>query len=158
MFTKEKRSQVMAAIRSKRNASTEEVLARLLRRHKICGWRRHGPIAGRPDFVFPKKRLAIFVDGCFWHGCPKHGNTPKSNEGYWGPKLKRNMKRDRSNSRTLRQKGWRVLRVWEHALASPVRLLNRIRYLLDQTTGRKVSRSMSLTSRRLRSSKIHTPP
>jgi DNA mismatch endonuclease (patch repair protein) len=68
----------------------------------------------RPDVVFTRRRVAVFVDGCFWHGCPAHGSTPKSNTGYWLPKLRRTQERDRETERALREAGWLVLRVWEH--------------------------------------------
>ena len=71
VFSKKKRSQVMAAIRSKGNKTTELRLASILRAHGISGWRRHQPLFGKPDFVFRRERLAVFVDGCFWHGCPQ---------------------------------------------------------------------------------------
>ncbi len=71
----------------------------------------------RPDFVFPKLKLTIFVDGCFWHGCPKHCNQPANNRMFWQRKLTGNVARDRLVIRTLRRAGWRVLRVWEHELA-----------------------------------------
>jgi len=71
----------------------------------------------RPDFVFRKSRTVIFVDGCFWHGCPKHATKPKNNRGFWRRKLSGNKARDRLVTRTLRRSGWRVLRVWEHELA-----------------------------------------
>ena len=71
---------------------------------------------GRPDFVFPSVKLAVFVDGCFWHGCPKHGHTPASNIEYWESKLARNRQRDKRVSAELRAKGWLVIRVWEHSL------------------------------------------
>ena len=91
-------------------------LIRLFRRHHITGWRRHWPIFGRPDFVFPKLWLAIFVDGCFWHGCAAHSNTPVNNRPFWERKLAENVRRDRRVSRVLRGGGWKVLRVWEHEL------------------------------------------
>lgn len=116
VFTSGKRSLVMAAIRSRGNKDTEVALALLLRRHKITGWRRHMSLFGRPDFVFPKLRLAIFVDGCFWHGCPQHGTKPKNNAEFWMNKLASNQARDRLVTRTLRGRGWRVVRVWEHEL------------------------------------------
>lgn len=105
------------------------MLAKLFRRHKITGWRRHQPVFGKPDFIFPKINLAVFVDGCFWHGCPKHETKPKSNRSFWQKKLRRNKERDRLVTRTLRRTGWRVLRIWEHELArkNEARLLNRIR-------------------------------
>ncbi|MEV4421947.1 very short patch repair endonuclease [Patulibacter sp. NPDC049589] len=68
----------------------------------------------RPDVVFTRQRLAVFVDGCFWHCCPIHGNAPKTNTGYWGPKLQRNVDRDHAVNEQLRAAGWTVLRAWEH--------------------------------------------
>ena len=73
-------------------------------------------LPGRPDFVFPRQRLAVFVDGCFWHGCPTHATWPKQNAKFWRTKIPGNQRRDRAVSRLLRKKGWRVLRIWEHAL------------------------------------------
>jgi DNA mismatch endonuclease (patch repair protein) len=68
----------------------------------------------RPDIVFTRARLAVFVDGCFWHRCPQHGNVPRANTRYWAPKLERNVLRDREVDRALTVCGWRVLRIWEH--------------------------------------------
>ncbi len=116
VFTKAKRSQVMSRIRGRGNKETEVALARLLRQNKITGWRRHYHIFGRPDFAFPKVKLAVFVDGCFWHGCQKHSNLPVNNRTFWRKKLTANKLRDRLVRRTLRSRGWRVLRVWEHEL------------------------------------------
>jgi DNA mismatch endonuclease (patch repair protein) len=92
------------------------------------GWRRHYPLFGKPDFVFPKLKLAIFVDGCFWHCCPRHSNLPVNNGPFWKRKLDANQRRDRLVSRTLRKQGWRVLRIWEHELSRrhEKRLLGRI--------------------------------
>ena len=86
----------------------------------------------RPDFVFPKLRLAVFVDGCFWHGCPLHETKPKQNAAFWQKKFSKNKVRDRLVTRTLRQNGWRVLRLWEHELAPKreTRLMGRIRRAL----------------------------
>lgn len=75
------------------------------------------PAAGprrRADVVFTRARLAIYVDGCFWHGCPDHGSQPRTNSGYWAPKLAANRDRDRDTDMRLQQAGWTVLRVWEH--------------------------------------------
>src|ERR1700690_4266974 len=107
----------MSRIRGRGNKDTEVALAKLLRRHGIKGWRRHQLIFGKPDFIFPKFRLAVFVDGCFWHGCPKHATKPKNNRAFWRRKLSANKKRDRLVNQTLRARGWRVLRIWEHELA-----------------------------------------
>jgi len=68
----------------------------------------------RPDIVFTRRRLAVFVDGCFWHRCPEHGTSPRSNSWYWGPKLDRNVERDREVDQALHDAGWAVLRIWEH--------------------------------------------
>jgi DNA mismatch endonuclease, patch repair protein len=116
VFTKAKRSEVMSKIRGKGNKDTEVALAKLFRANGITGWRRHYPIEGKPDFAFPKHKLAVFVDGCFWHGCPKHGVQPKGNKEFWLTKLEANKARDRKVNRLLRSSGWHVLRIWEHDL------------------------------------------
>jgi DNA mismatch endonuclease (patch repair protein) len=158
VFSKPKRSEVMSRIRSRGNAATELALAKLFRRHQITGWRRHFQVriaefgvrnnsknraarlplriphselrtfAVRPDFVFRQARLAIFVDGCFWHGCPRHGTQPKGNAAFWKKKFARNRARDRRVNRALRRADWRVLRIWEHELTrkNELRLLRRI--------------------------------
>jgi len=117
VFSKTKRSHVMSRIRSCGNKDTELKLIRFFQMHGIIGWRRHWPLFGNPDFVFPKARLIIFVDGCFWHGCSAHSRPPKSNCDYWHQKLLRNKQRDRQVNKILRQQKWRVLRLWEHDLA-----------------------------------------
>jgi DNA mismatch endonuclease (patch repair protein) len=137
VFSKKKRSEVMSRIRGRGNKDTELALMRIFREHQITGWRRHLSLSlksadssachdtkkqksvslrVRPDFVFPKLKLAIFVDGCFWHGCPRHSSQPKTNAAFWRNKLAANKVRDRLVTRRLRKKGWRVLRVWEHDL------------------------------------------
>ena len=68
----------------------------------------------RPDIVFTRRRVAVFVDGCFWHSCPLHGATPRTNVQYWEPKLARNRERDARNTRVLQDAGWAVIRIWEH--------------------------------------------
>lgn len=68
----------------------------------------------RPDIVFTRRRVAIFVDSCFWHVCPEHGRQPETNEWYWAPKLRRNVERDRANDQALADAGWTVVRVWQH--------------------------------------------
>jgi len=86
----------------------------------------------RTDFVFPKLRLAVFVDGCFWHGCPQHATQPRNNAAFWRRKFAANQSRDRLVTRTLRKDGWRVLRIWEHELARKreARLVVRLRRFL----------------------------
>ena len=78
----------------------------------------------RADIVFTRRRLAVFIDGCFWHGCPEHGEVPQSNRDYWKPKLARNIARDIETTRMLESEGWRVLRIWEHV--SPEEAVERI--------------------------------
>jgi len=117
VFTKFERSEVMSRIRGRGNKETELALMKLLRRYNITGWRRHQPIFGKPDFTFRKPKVAVFVDGCFWHGCPRHCNTPASNRGFWTKKLAANKARDCRVNRILRMKGWLVVRIWEHDLA-----------------------------------------
>jgi DNA mismatch endonuclease (patch repair protein) len=68
----------------------------------------------RPDIAFTARRVAVFVDGCFWHACPEHGRNPAVNDWYWAPKLRRNVERDRAADETLAQAGWQVVRIWEH--------------------------------------------
>lgn len=116
--SKEKRSEIMRAVRSRGNRDTELILVRLLRQHKISGWRRHLRVTGNPDFIFRKQNLALFVDGCFWHGCARHCRMPKGNSSYWNPKIASNKIRDRRVTRVLRRAGWQVIRIWEHQLAS----------------------------------------
>lgn len=115
--TAEQRSKNMAAIRARGNKTTELALISLLRANKISGWRRHSKGAhGSPDFLFPASKVAVFVDGCFWHGCPRHCIMPKSNKAYWEPKISRNKARDRAVGRFYKTKGWRVVRIWEHEI------------------------------------------
>ena len=117
IFTKAKRSAVMARIRGSGNAATELRMIALMRAHGIKGWRRNARVFGKPDFVFRAERLAVFVDGCFWHGCPRHATQPRTRAAYWAAKFSRNKTRDREVERTLRRAGWTVLRVWECDLA-----------------------------------------
>lgn len=116
VFSREKRSEVMSRIRGRGNASTELRLIALMREHGIKGWRRNWPLPGRPDFVFPKRRVAVFVDGCFWHRCPKCYRAPATNAEFWEAKTLRNAARDREVARELRRRGWRVIRIREHEL------------------------------------------
>jgi DNA mismatch endonuclease (patch repair protein) len=126
-FNKADRSRIMAAVRSRGNKATEAVLVTLFREAGVRGWRRHASLPGKPDFVFAKERVVVFVDGCFWHGCSTHCRMPASNREYWDRKIHRNVERDRTTRRELRARGWKVLRVWEHELKSrPSAALNRI--------------------------------
>ncbi len=129
----------MSRIRGRGNKETELALAILLRISEITGWRRNQKIFGKPDFVFRKARLAVFVDGCFWHACPKHSNVPASNRAFWSKKLAGNRLRDRLVNRMLRQKGWRVVRVWEHDLVKRGKVcVRRIKEALEKQNAGKV--------------------
>ena len=132
VFSKAKRSEVMARIRGHGNKDTELALMKLLRQQHITGWRRHQKIFGKPDFLFRRSRLAIFVDGCFWHGCPRCYRRPKSNRKFWDAKITRNRTRDRRVKSVLRNEGWQVLRFWEHDLkTNGERAAHRIAKSLD---------------------------
>ena len=132
MFPKEKRSEIMAAVRSTNNRLTEIRLAAIFRQHGIKGWRRHLPLLGKPDFTFPKQRVVVFVDGCFWHGCAKHLRMPRTNRAYWEKKISRNMIRDRITTIHFRKTGWKVLRLWEHDLRREASVVRRMARALGQ--------------------------
>jgi len=126
------RSQLMSRVHSRGNETTEKRLATLLTKSRLHGWRRHQPLLGCPDFVWPANKLAIFVDGCFWHGhkCGKNV-SPKTNAKEWREKIRRNQARDGRVTRALRRQRWRVLRIWECDLAkNPAACVNRIRRAL----------------------------
>lgn len=108
----------MAKIRSRGNSTTELAMVALLRQSGLSGWRRHPALPGRPDFAFKSAHVAVFVDGCFWHGCPKCYRPPEGNRAYWEAKVTRNRHRDSSVAVELRARGWSVLRIWEHSLKS----------------------------------------
>jgi DNA mismatch endonuclease, patch repair protein len=131
IWSKQKRSAVMALVRSHGNKATELRLIALFRAAGIRGWRRHYPLPGRPDFVFRAQRVAVFIDGCFWHGCARCYRRPASNRAYWDAKVERNRARDRQVRRELRARGWKVLRIWEHELKTAPSLLRRLRIALS---------------------------
>ena len=115
----ETRSAIMRAVKSRGGRSTEKRLRAALVARGLRGWRMQAvELPGKPDFVFPAQSLAIFVDGCFWHGCPKCYRRPHSRQDYWDAKIKQNPKRDARNRARLRKLGWHVMRIWEHAIAS----------------------------------------
>ena len=119
----------MSRIRSRGNAATELRFITVLKSAKITGWRRNCRLPGKPDFIFPKFRLAVFIDGCFWHGCPEHGRVPKANNEWWRWKLDRNHARDLDTDLQLRHLGWTVLRLWEHV--DPVEGADTVELILD---------------------------
>ena len=95
-------------------------VAAALEKYGVAGWVSHPKdIPGRPDFYFPRERVAVFVNGCFWHGCPKCGRIPKSRVNFWLGKIQANRKRDRRVRRLLRHGGYKTLTIWEHTLRKP---------------------------------------
>ncbi|MBI5761126.1 MAG: very short patch repair endonuclease [Planctomycetales bacterium] len=132
VFSAEKRSEVMSRIRSRGNKDTELRLIEIFRKSEITGWRRNQNLFGKPDFVFRSTRVVVFVDGCFWHGCPRCYRRPASNRKYWDAKVDRNRQRDREVTRSLTNLGWHVVRIWEHELSrrNEARCLRRVRRVL----------------------------
>ena len=129
----ERTSELMSRIRGK-NTGPEMVLRSLLRQEGFTGYRLHYTKApGRPDIAFVGRRIAIFVHGCFWHGCPHcRPARPKSNNTFWSQKLDRNMARDRRKVKELQKEGWRVIMIWECKLKrSPLVQLGRVRRMLE---------------------------
>ncbi|RRJ96055.1 DNA mismatch endonuclease Vsr [Opitutaceae bacterium TAV4] len=133
IFTPSKRSEIMSKVRSKGNRTTELRFIELMRRHGITGWRRNSTLPGSPDIIFPKQRVAVFIDGCFWHGCPRHFTLPENNMDFWLAKIGKNRTRDRRANAQLWKSGWRVIRIWEHALQKTTqdKLVARIRRALE---------------------------
>lgn len=126
------RSELMSRVKSSGNKTTEELLARLLRKMGLTGWRRRQPLPGRPDFVWPKMKVAVFVDGCFWHGHDCRNLTPKKNADVWQDKIQKTRTRDRRANRNLRALGWKVIRIWECQLKkNPDWCLSRIKRKLE---------------------------
>jgi DNA mismatch endonuclease (patch repair protein) len=116
-LTAVERSERMAKVRSRYNRSTELVVRVALRRAGIRGWRRHASLPGRPDFYFRRAKLAVFVDGCFWHGCPFCSRRlPVHRRAFWLKKLTANRKRDDRVRCQLLRLGCRTMRIWEHEL------------------------------------------
>lgn len=125
-FTKEQRSQIMRQVKSNRNKSTELKLIQFFKDNSIKGWRRNYNLFGRPDFVFPLTKKAVFVDGCFWHGHTCRNTKPKDNKEYWQQKIFRNKKRDRAVNKILAANGWTVIRIWECQLNNEKALSNKL--------------------------------
>lgn len=111
------RSRIMRAVKGRNNRTTEVKFRLALVRSRIRGWSiRPTAVPGNPDFWFHREQVAVFVDGCFWHGCPRCFRLPRSNARFWSAKITRNRNKDRSMTRKLKASGVRVVRLWEHAL------------------------------------------
>jgi DNA mismatch endonuclease (patch repair protein) len=131
--TSAEKSAMMSRVKSRGNLSTEIALLKIFQDFKITGWRRNSTIFGSPDFIFPKSKIAVFVDGCFWHSCPKHKTAPATNVEFWENKLRRNRKRDLTVNRELSALGWRVVRIWQHSLKNRKRVAARVITLVSQS-------------------------
>lgn len=123
------RSKIMSSIK-RENTKPELALRKALWARGIRYRAHYGD--EHIDIAFPTKKLAIFVDGCFWHGCPKHLRLPKSNESYWHPKLRKNIERDRAKEARLKADGWAVVRIWEHELSDVNGAVRKIKKALIQ--------------------------
>ena len=125
-FTKEKRSEVMSKIRSK-ETQIEQIVFKYLRKQGVYFQKHYKKAPGSPDIALPRKKIAIFIDGDFWHGwqfSKKKGKLPKK---YWLAKIESNIQRDKKNHAKLRRRGWKVLRIWEHQLKNqPEKYLEKI--------------------------------
>jgi DNA mismatch endonuclease (patch repair protein) len=135
VFTPKKRSYIMSRIRGRGNALTELVVLRLLKARGVVGWRRHYRAPGKPDFAFPGAKLAVFVDGCFWHGCPRCRRIPKDNADFWLAKFAANRRRDRRVDGELRLRRWSVIRIRQCELKRPDAPVARIVRRLTERAG-----------------------
>lgn len=123
VFSKVDRSAIMSKVRSEGNKSTELKLIQYFKEMNISGWRRRYKVKGRPDFVFLDKRIAVFVDGCFWHGHDCRNTRPSDHAEYWRSKRQRNMARDQTVTALFEARGWTVIRIWECELTKKNRAL-----------------------------------
>ena len=132
VFDKEKRSDIMRRIKSNKNKSTELRLIEVFRENHIIGWRRNYPVKGHPDFVFLDRKVAVFLDGCFWHGHDCRNTRPSDNQDFWNKKREKNIKHDREITERFADRGWIVLRIWECELKKKNRelLISRLQDIL----------------------------
>lgn len=144
--SKEVRSEIMSKIRSTHNRTTEVRLRSSLVRNHVRGWKvRPKGIIGNPDFIFPAQRIVIFVDGAFWHGAPDFKRFPKTRLKYWKKKIEGNRERDQIVNRSLRRRGWVVLRFWDYQLAHHLREATED---IKKKVERRANRTRKKTSRK----------
>jgi DNA (cytosine-5)-methyltransferase 1 len=137
-FGKLSRSQLMARVGSVGNRTTEARLVSLLEAVKLEGWKLHDPLPGKPDFSWPELKVAVFVDGCFWHGHDCRNLTPRANAERWRAKILNNRRRDRQVVSELRAAGWSVIRIWECQLKrEPAFCITRIKRVLTRRGGNR---------------------
>lgn len=139
IFNKQQRSRIMQKVKATGNKSTELKLITIFAENGIIGWRRNYPVKGHPDFVFLKKRIAIFVDGCFWHGHDCRNTKPADNKDYWDKKRERNIHHDKEVTTLFESRHWTVIRIWECELLKKNRdiLMEKLAPLLSNNLFRK---------------------
>lgn len=133
VFDSTTRSEIMRKIKPSGNKSTELKLIQVFNELSITGWRRHYNVKGHPDFVFIKERIAVFVDGCFWHGHDCRNTRPTSHMEYWDEKRKKNVEHDEIVTNMFFQRGWTVIRIWECELKKKNRhqLVRKLQPIVD---------------------------
>lgn len=114
-FSSDKRSAIMRAVKAK-DTKLEIAFRSALWKHGMRFCKHVKSLPGKPDIVFPSLRMSIFIDSCFWHGCPIHFRIPKSNINYWEHKINRNRQRDEEINRKYKEMGWEIVRIWEHEI------------------------------------------
>ena len=129
-----KRSEIMSKVKAKGNKSTELRLIKTFDSLDISGWRRNYNVKGHPDFVFLKKKIAVFVDGRFWHGHNCRNTIPANNADFWKKKLERNQQRDKEITGLFESRGWTVIRIWECELTKKKKeiLLEKLKPLMEE--------------------------
>lgn len=133
VLTPEQRKLNMSSIRAK-NTGPEVKLRKLLFAKGIRGYRIHYNFPGKPDIVFTKKKIAIFIDGCFWHKCPVCFQEPETHKEFWMKKIESNINRDKNVNDNLKKEGWTVIRIWEHEIRKePERVVENVRRILDES-------------------------
>jgi DNA mismatch endonuclease (patch repair protein) len=126
------RSKMMGAIKSANNISTEQKFQKALIDAGITYFQVNAKLIGNPDISFPSYNVAVFLDGCFWHGCPKCGHIPKSNTSYWYTKIERNKERDINKRLALREQGLEVVQYWEHELKDDISsCVNLLKHIIE---------------------------
>jgi len=132
VLTPEQRTYNMSKIRGK-NTGPEIKLRKMLWSEGIRGYRIHYKLPGKPDIVFTKKKIAIFIDGCFWHKCPACFQEPETRKEFWMKKIQSNVDRDKKVNEQLQAEGWTIIRIWEHEIRKePETILSKIMFLLDR--------------------------
>lgn len=121
-FSPAKRSQIMASVKSQGTKLEDFFAKELANQGVLFGQRNAGKLVGKPDFVFHRKKVVVFIDSCFWHGCKEHLRLPVANRTYWSVKIARNRKKDRQVTKFFKKEGWVILRIWEHSLKNQTRL------------------------------------